>query len=55
MEQIPPITTRIQEALGIDTCSEMAIHSNCTSAYKALMVAHDMVRNGRYKNALVIS
>jgi 3-oxoacyl-[acyl-carrier-protein] synthase III len=55
MEQIPPITTRIQEALGIDTCAEMAIHSNCTSAYKALMVAHDTIRNGRFKNALVLS
>lgn len=55
MEQIPPITTRIQEALGIDSCAEMAIHSNCTSAYKALMIAHDMIRNGRYKKALVIS
>ena len=39
-QQIPPITTRIQEALGIEACAEMAIHSNCTSAYKALLVAH---------------
>jgi 3-oxoacyl-[acyl-carrier-protein] synthase III len=55
MEQIPPITTRIQEALGIEACAEMAIHSNCTSAYKSLMIAHDMIRNGRFKRALVIS
>jgi len=55
MEQIPPSTTRIQEALGIETCAEMAVHSNCTSAYKALMIAYDMVRNGRFKNALVIT
>ncbi len=55
MEQIPPITTRIQDALGIETCAEMAIHSNCTSAYKAFMTASDMVANGRYKNALVIA
>lgn len=54
-QQMPPISTRIQEALGIDTCAEMAIHSNCTSAYKALLVAHDAIRFGRYKNALVIS
>lgn len=54
-EQIPPISTRIQEALGIETCAEMSIHSNCTSAYKAFMVAYDMVRNGRYKNALVVA
>ena len=55
MEQIPPITTRIQEALGIESCAEIAIHSNCTSAYKAFMTAYDMVRNGRYKKALVIA
>lgn len=55
MEQIPPITTWIQEALGIDTCAEIAVHSNCTSAYKAFMIAYDMVKNGRFKNALVIS
>jgi 3-oxoacyl-[acyl-carrier-protein] synthase III len=54
-QQIPPITTRIQEALGIDSCAEMAINSNCTSMYKALLIAHDMIRNGRYKNALVLS
>jgi len=54
-QQIPPITTRIQEALGIDVCAEMAINSNCTSMYKALMIAHDMIRNGRYRNALVLS
>lgn len=54
-QQIPPITTRIQEALGIDSCAEMAINSNCTSMYKALLIAHDMIKNGRYKNALVLS
>jgi 3-oxoacyl-[acyl-carrier-protein] synthase-3 len=54
-QQIPPITTRIQEALGIDSCAEMAIHSNCTSAYKAFLIAHDTIRYGRFKNALVIS
>ena len=54
-QQIPPITTWIQEALGIDACAEMAINSNCTSMYKALMIAHDMIRNGRYRNALVLS
>ena len=53
--QIPPTSTLIQEALGIDMCAEVAIHANCTSAYKALLVAHDAIRFGRYKNALVIS
>lgn len=55
MQQIPPTSTRIQEALGIEKCAEMAVHSNCSSAYKALMIAHDMLRNGRYKRALVLS
>jgi len=54
-QQIPPISTLVQEALGIDSCAEMAINSNCTSMYKALMVAHDMIQNGRFKNALVLS
>lgn len=53
--QMPPTSTRIQEALGIESSAELAIHSNCTSAYKALLTAHDMVRTGRYKNALVIA
>jgi 3-oxoacyl-[acyl-carrier-protein] synthase-3 len=54
-DQMPTASVRIQEALGIDTCGEISIHANCTSAYKALLVAYDFVRSGRYKNALVIS
>lgn len=53
--QMPSTSTRIQEALGIAKCAELHIHANCTSAYKALLTAHDMLRCGRYKNALVIS
>lgn len=53
--QIPPITTRIQEELGIDLCGEIHIHSNCTSVYKAIKLAHIMLASGEYKNALVIS
>jgi 3-oxoacyl-[acyl-carrier-protein] synthase-3 len=55
MDQMPTASVRIQEALGIDQCGEISIHANCTSAYKALLVAHDFIKNGRYKNALVIS
>ena len=55
MDQMPTASVRIQEALGIAECAEIGIHANCTSAYKALMVAHDLIRVGRYKNALVIS
>ena len=54
-DQMPTASVRIQEALGIDRCAELSIHANCTSAYKALLVASDMIRYGRYDNALVIS
>jgi 3-oxoacyl-[acyl-carrier-protein] synthase III len=54
-DQMPTASVRIQEALGIEKCGEISIHANCTSAYKALLVAYDFVKSGRYKNALVIS
>ena len=55
MDQMPTPSVRIQEALGIDRCGEIAVHANCTSAYKALLIAYDFIQNGRYRNALVIS
>lgn len=54
-DQMPTASVRIQEGLGIDRCAELSIHANCTSAYKALLVATDMIRYGRYDNALVVS
>jgi|WetSurMetagenome_2_1015567.scaffolds.fasta_scaffold73236_2 3-oxoacyl-[acyl-carrier-protein] synthase III len=54
-DQMPTASTRIQEMLGISECAEISVHANCTSAYKALAIAHDMIRNGRFSNALVIS
>ena len=54
-DQMPTASVRIQEALGIEQCAEISIHANCTSAYKALLIGADLIRNGRYKNALVIS
>ena len=54
-DQMPTASVRIQEKLGIEQCGEISIHANCTSAYKALLVAYDLIRNGRYNNALVIS
>lgn len=54
-DQMPTASVRIQEALGIEQCAEISIHANCTSAYKALMLGCDMIRNGRYRSALVIS
>lgn len=54
-DQMPTATVRIQEALGIAECGELSIHANCTSAYKAILLAGDLIRNGRYRNALVLS
>lgn len=54
-DQMPTASVRIQEALGISECGELSVHANCTSAYKALLTAFDMLRLGRYKRALVIS
>lgn len=51
----PPQTVFIQEALNIRYCAEISVHSNCTSSYKAFQIATDMIANGRYRNALVIS
>jgi 3-oxoacyl-[acyl-carrier-protein] synthase III len=53
--QMPTASVRIQESLGIERCGEISVHANCTSAYKAFLVAYDFVKSGRYKNALVIS
>lgn len=54
-DQMPTTSVRIQEALRIEQCAEFSVHANCTSAYKALLLGADMIRNGRYRNALVIS
>ena len=54
-DQMPTASVRIQETLGIGRCGEISIHANCTSAYKALLIASDFIKSGRYKNALVIS
>jgi len=54
-DQMPTASVRIQEALGIDRCAELSIHANCTSAYKALHLASELIRGGRSRNALVLS
>jgi 3-oxoacyl-[acyl-carrier-protein] synthase-3 len=54
-DQMPTASVRIQEALGIERCDELAIHANCTSAYKALYLAHQLVAHGRNDHALAIS
>jgi len=54
-DQMPTASVRIQEALDIEVCDELSIHANCTSAYKALYLAHELIRNGKNRNALVLS
>jgi 3-oxoacyl-[acyl-carrier-protein] synthase III len=54
-DQMPTASVCIQEMLGIDHCDELAIHANCTSSYKALYLAHELIKNGKNRNALVIS
>jgi len=54
-DQMPTASVRIQEALGIENCQEFSIHANCTSAYKALYLAQELIKNGSNRNALVIS
>jgi 3-oxoacyl-[acyl-carrier-protein] synthase III len=54
-DQMPTASVRIQEALGIEICDELSIHANCTSAYKALYLAHELIKAGKNQNALVLS
>lgn len=54
-DQMPTASVRIQEALGIDHCDELSLHANCTSAYKALYCAHQLIRSGQNRTALVLS
>ena len=54
-DQMPTASVRIQEALGIERCAEVSVHANCTSAYKAFLIAYDFIRLGRAKTALVLS
>ena len=50
----PPTSAYIQQDLGIDTCTEMEIHSNCTGMTKAMEVAFNALSLGKYKNAVVV-
>ncbi len=54
-DQMPTASVRIQEELGIEVCDELSIHANCTSAYKALYLGHQLIRNGQNRNALILS
>jgi len=50
----PPTSTLLQEQLGIDSCAEMEIHSNCSGVGKCMQIAHDALQLGRYRTALVV-
>lgn len=49
----PPTSALLQGRLGVEKCTEIEVHSNCTGAPKALQIAFDMLRVGRYRRALV--
>jgi 3-oxoacyl-[acyl-carrier-protein] synthase III len=53
MFEMPSPSAKLQEKLGIESCAELSIHANCTSVYKAILVASDMIRCGRYRTVLV--
>lgn len=53
--QVPPASSLIQDALGIELCTEFHIHANCTSSYKALSIAQSMLQLGKNRNALIVS
>lgn len=50
----PPTSTLLQERLGIETCAEMEIHSNCSGVGKCMQIAYDALRLGRYQTALMV-
>lgn len=52
-QSTPPTSALLQERLGIQTCAEMEIHSNCSGVGKGVQVAFDALRGGRYRTALV--
>ncbi|MCK6457519.1 MAG: 3-oxoacyl-ACP synthase III family protein [Phycisphaerae bacterium] len=52
-QSTPPTSALLQERLGIQNCAEMEIHSNCSGVGKAVQIAYDSLRIGRYKTALV--
>jgi 3-oxoacyl-[acyl-carrier-protein] synthase-3 len=52
---IPPTSTLVQEALGIERCAELEISANCTAPYKGLQAAADAIRLGRARKVLLCS
>ncbi len=52
-QSTPPTSALLQERLGIQSCAEIEVHSNCTGVGKGVQIAYDALRTGRYQNALV--
>lgn len=52
-QSTPPTSALLQERLGVQSCAEIEIHSNCTGVGKGVQVAYDALRTGRYRYALV--
>ncbi len=50
---MPPTSTLVQEALGIERCAEIGLSANCTGPTKGLMIAASQLELGRYRRALV--
>lgn len=49
----PPTSAILQGRLGIEQCTEIEIHSNCTGTPKGIQIALEMLASGRYRRALV--
>jgi len=52
-QSTPPTSALLQERLGIQSCSEIEVHSNCSGVGKSVQIAYDAIRSGRYKTVLV--
>lgn len=52
---MPPTSTLVQEALGIQRCAEVEISANCSAPYKGIAFAASQLQVGAYQRALVCS
>jgi 3-oxoacyl-[acyl-carrier-protein] synthase-3 len=52
---MPPTSTLVQEALGIERCAEVEISANCSAPYKGIAFALSQLQVGTYERALVCS
>ncbi len=49
----PPLTTLVQQELGLENCAEIEVHSNCTGITKVFQIALDALRQGRYQTVVI--